>query len=404
MCFLIMVCFNNVQSLQQQQFRKSVVDETLSGYQIGGIHGGMSSGTSFLPTSGAASASQPTRRLADLPQQQGSLQVREEKANQASGSEQHLQNPIHQAYAPYNAFQTTQQKSSQGNTVQVFPQGNKMGVVGALGKDQDMQINNLKMQELMSLQAANHVQASAFKKSTEHFGHGQKQLEVGQTSDSKPQQNMVRPPLQGQPPTNMSNITANPIAMVPLQAMQAWAMENNIDLSLPNNANLIAPLIPLWQSKMAAMQKTSDNAGAHSSQVLAAKQQSNMSSPPVVNENSVHGSSVNELKMRQMHPVGLLTSSGPLTINANNVHVPSRQHIGSGNGMPAMHPPQSPASMNQNVDSPQAKNTRSADPEAMQVQLMRQMQQLNRVLGQPTGSSSENSNTPFPSQGIVSVT
>lgn len=339
----------------------------------------------------------------DLPQQQGSLHGREEKANQAPGSEQHLQNPIHQAYIPYNAFQAAQQKS-QGNAVQVFPQSNKMGVVGPLGKDQDMRINNLKMQELMSLQAATHAQASAFRKSTEHFGHGQKQLEVGQTSDSKPQQNMVRPPLQGQPPTNMSNITANQFAMVQLQAMQAWAMENNIDLSHPNNANLIAQLLPLWQSKMAAMQKTSDNAGAHSSQVLAVKQQSNMSSPPVVNENSVHGTSVNELKMRQMHPAGLLTSSGPLTINANNVHVPSRQHIGSGNGMPAMHPPQSPASMNQNVDSPRAKNTGSAGSEAMQVQLMRQMQQLNRVSGQPTGSSGENSNTPLPSQGIVSVT
>ncbi|CAN1308957.1 ATP-dependent helicase BRM [Linum perenne] len=48
-----------------------------------------------------------------------------------------------------------------------------------------------------------------------------------------------------------------------MQAMQALAQERNIDLSVPANANLMAQLIPLMQSRMAAQQKANEtNAGA----------------------------------------------------------------------------------------------------------------------------------------------
>ncbi|KAL2476606.1 ATP-dependent helicase BRM [Abeliophyllum distichum] len=62
---------------------------------------------------------------------------------------------------------------------------------------------------------------------------------------------------------NIMNMTNNPIAMaVQLQAMQALALERNIDLSSPVNASMMAQ--PLLHSGMFAQQKVNEsNPGIH---------------------------------------------------------------------------------------------------------------------------------------------
>ncbi|XP_058082006.1 ATP-dependent helicase BRM isoform X2 [Magnolia sinica] len=408
------------QSLQQQQqLRKSEGDEALLAYQAGGVHGVMG-GSNFPSPSSSVSLPQQSRKFIDLSQQGGgATQIREENQNKGHGMEQNVLNPIHQAYLQY-AFQAAQQKSH-GN---MQPQQQaKMGFVGPSGKDQDMRMNNLKMQELMSIQATNQTQAAMFKRSGEHFSHGEKQIEQGQTSadqrsESKPPQasigpltgaNMIRPaqPQQAQP--NMQSIANNQYAMAQLQAMQAWALEHNVDLSLPANAGLVAQILPLWQSKMAAMQKPNENnAVMHPSRLPPSKQQITSSSP-VANENSIHGNSLSDVsspglsKTRQAHPSGPFPNAGNVTmVNSNNIQMQQlgmqgrenqteripRHQIMTGNGMPSMHPPQAPASMNQSIDPSIRKNA-----ETLQMQYFRQVQQLNRPTSQPAVPSGEGSNS-----------
>ncbi|KAL2533847.1 ATP-dependent helicase BRM [Abeliophyllum distichum] len=88
-------------------------------------------------------------------------------------------------------------------------------------------------------------------------------------------------------------MTDNPIAMaVQLQAMQALALERNIDLSNPVNANMMAQLILLMHSGMVAQQKANEsNPGIRIESVP--KQQVN--SPQVANENSPRGNSSSDV-------------------------------------------------------------------------------------------------------------
>ncbi|XP_077223667.1 transcription regulatory protein SNF2 isoform X2 [Tasmannia lanceolata] len=398
---------------QQQQPRKPEGDEALLAYQAGGIHGVMG-GNNFPSPSSSFSMSQQSRKLMDLSQQRGVSQIREENQNKGQGIEQHVQNPIHQAYLQY-AFQAAQQKS-QGN-MQPQQQG-KAGMLGPSGKDQDIRMSNLKMQELMSIQAANHAanqaQTSTFKKPVEHFGHSEKQMEQGQTSTDQrselkaPQPvigqltpaNMTRPVQGQQAQSSVQNNASNQFAMAQLQAMQTWAMEHNIDLSLPANANLITQLLPLWQSRMAAMQKqTENNGGPHTSRLTTSKQQV-LSSPPVANENSAHGNSLNDMsvqassaKGRQALPSGSLPNNIPiqqLSVQSreNQPERIARHPMTIGAGMQAMNPPQSSSSTSQGVDNSQSRNT-FAGPETLQMQYFRQLQQMNRTPSQPPVSSSE---------------
>ncbi|KAL2458137.1 ATP-dependent helicase BRM [Abeliophyllum distichum] len=79
---------------------------------------------------------------------------------------------------------------------------------------------------------------------------------------------------------------------VQLQAMQALALERNIDLSNPVNANMMAQLIPLMHSGMVAQQKANEsNPGIRIESVP--KQQVN--SPQVANENSPRGNSSSDV-------------------------------------------------------------------------------------------------------------
>ncbi|KAK2407236.1 ATP-dependent helicase BRM [Trifolium repens] len=149
-----------------------------------------------------------------------------------------------------------------------------------------------------------------------------------------------------------------------LQAMQAWAREKNIDLSHPTNANLMAKLIPMMQSRMVIKppKATESNIGAHSSPVPVSKQQVN--SPAVVSESSAHANSSSDVsgqsgssKAGHTVPPGHLGSatnaghSSDMAMQQINVHgresqAPLRQQVKPGNGMPSMHSQQSSAAMN----------------------------------------------------------
>ena len=264
------------------------------------------------------------------------------------------------------------------------------------------------MQELMSMQAANQAQASSSKNSSEQFARGEKQMEQGQPvasdqrGEPKPSAqppvigqlmpgNIIRPMQMPQSQPNIQNMANNQLAMAQLHAVQAWAVEHNIDLSLPGNANLVAQLIPHLQARMAAQQKANEsNVGAQSSPVLVPKQQ--VTSPHIANENSPRANSSSDVsaqsgsaKAKQAvpsGPFGSTSNAGPGSANSNNniamqqFSAHSRENqvrppVVTGNGMPPMHPLQSAANMSQGVDqSFHAKNSLSS-PESVQIQHVR---------------------------------
>lgn len=386
-------------------------------------------GASSFSSHTAMQHPQQSRKFFELAQQHGSSQ---EGQNRSQGPDQQVVNPVQQAYLQY-AFQAAQQKNALAMQSQ---QQAKMGLLGPpSGKDQDIRMGNLKMQELMTIQAANQAQASSSKNSSEHYARGEKQMEQGQPSasdqrsESKPlvqpaaigqlmPGNVIRPMQVPQSQQNMQNMANNQLVMAAqLQAVQAWAVEHNIDLSLPGNANLIAQLIPLVQSRLAGQQKANEsNMGAQSSPVPVSKQQ--VTSPQVASENSPHANSSSDAsgqsgsaKAKQAvssSPFGSSSNAGSVN-NSNNIpmqqfpvhgrenQTPFRQPVVTGNGMPPMHPSQSPANMSQGVDqSFHAKNSLSS-PESMQMQYNRP---VNRSSPQAPGATNERASaTQIQSQG-----
>ncbi|CAN1308952.1 ATP-dependent helicase BRM [Linum perenne] len=326
-------------------------------------------GGNFGPSPSSMQVPQQARKFFDLgqAQQQGSSQ---DGQNRTQAQDQQVLNPVHQAYLQY-AFQNAQNKPAM--TMQARPQM-KMGMLGsATGKDQDVRMGNLKIQELMSMQAANHAQASPSRNPSEHFHRGEKQVEQGhqQTPEQRnDQKSPAQPPVMGQQlPGNaqrqmqaprsqhgMQNMPNNQLLAAQfqaMQAMQALAQERNIDLSVPANANLMAQLIPLMQSRMAAQQKANEtNAGAQLTNVPGSKQQ--VASPPM-HTDSPHANSSSDVsgqsgsgKARQTVPARpFVTTSSPGSVNNNNNlaiqqvsfhgienQVAPRHTSGFGNGMP----------------------------------------------------------------------
>ncbi|XP_057462987.1 LOW QUALITY PROTEIN: ATP-dependent helicase BRM-like [Actinidia eriantha] len=419
------------QSLQQQLLRKPEGNEAILAYQAGGLHG-LLGGGNFASSSGVMQLPQQSKKFIDLAQQNSAAHIREEGQNRSQGIEQQMMNPVQQAYLQY-AFQAAQPKSAPGMQSQ---QQAKMGMVGPLsGKDQNTRMGNLKMQDLMSIHAAAQAQASSSQKQPEHFGRAEKQTEQSQPavsdqrSDPKPpiqptsmshlmQANVVRPIQAPQAQQTIHNNANSQLAMnAQIQAMQALARERNIDLSLPANANLVAQLIPLMQSRMLAQQKTNENnMGAQSSPGSMPKQQ--VASPQIARESSPHQNSSSDMsgqsgssKARQtVAPGPFGTTSNATTVNiANNItaqqrsangrenQVPLRQTMLIGNGMPPMHPPQSPLNLNQGLDRSSHSKSMSAGPETLQIQHARQ---VNRSSPQSAASTSDGSlGNSFSSQG-----
>lgn len=419
-----------IQSLQQQLLRKPEGNEALL-YPGAGLQGVMGGGN-FAASSSSMQLPQQPRKFIDLAQQHGASHIREENQTKNQGVEQPVLNPVHQAYLQY-AFQAAHQKPTLGMQPQ---QQAKMAMVGPPSwKEQDGRMGNLKMQDVISIQAANQAQASSSKKPAEHFARAEKQMEQGQQpisdqrSESKPPTmptavgqflpgNVARPVQSMQNQQSIQNMANNQLAVAAqLQAMQAWALERNIDLSLPANANLMAQLIPLMQTRMVPQQKPNEsNMSTQPSPVQGPKQQ--VTSPPVASDNSPHGNSSSDVsgqsgstKARQAVPLSPFGSNPNSAIvnNTNNIpvqqfsvqgrdsQVPPRQPVVIGNGISPMHPPQPSVNMNQGVDhSLHAKNTLSGQ-EPLQMQYLRQ---LNRSSPQSAGPSNDGGlGNHFQSQG-----
>jgi len=399
----------HIQSFQQQLLRKPEGSEAFLAYQAGlqGVFG-----SNNFPSSSMQLPQQP-RKFVDLAQH---------GSNQGQGVEQQMLNPAQAAYFQY-ALQASQQKSA------LAMQQPKMGMLGSSSvKDQDMRMGNLKMQDLMSMQAVNQAQASSSRNSSDHFNHGEKRVEQGQQlaparkSEGNPSSqgpavgnivpgNIIRPGQALANQQNISNTMNNQIAMsAQLRAMQAWAHEQNIDMSHPANAQLMAQLIPLMQSRMVQQPKANDtNSGAQSSPVPISNQQ--VTSPAVASESSARANSSGDvsaqsgsLKARQMAPpnhlsppisAGIASTSSDMAVQQFSLH--SRDTQGSlkhsvltGNGM---HPQQTSANMNVGADHPLNAKASSSCPEPAKMQYIRQ---LNPSASQGGGLTNEGGSGNYP--------
>jgi SWI/SNF-related matrix-associated actin-dependent regulator of chromatin subfamily A protein 2/4 len=292
-------------------------------------------------------------------------------------------------------------------------------------------MGNLKMQELMSMQSANQAQASSSKNPSEHFSRGEKQVEQGQqqASEQRNEQkspiqptaigqlmpaNVTRPMQAPQVQQNIQNMANNQLTMAAqMQAMQAWALERNIDLAQPANANLMAKLIPVMQARMAAQLKANENnTSGQSSHLPVSKPQ--VASPSIANESSPHANSSSDIsgqsgsvKTRQTVPSGPFgsTSSGGIVNNPNNLtmqqqafhsrenQAPPRQAVVLGNGMPA--------NASQGADHTLPSKNALNSSETSQTQ---QFRQLNRSSPQSAGPSNDGGlGNHFSSQGRPAV-
>ncbi|KAL2490340.1 ATP-dependent helicase BRM [Abeliophyllum distichum] len=386
------------QSLQQQFLRRPEGNETLLAYQAGKVHG-IPGGFNFAAGIGSMQLPQQPRNINATGQQRGGPpNIPGQGHSRSQDFEQQMLNPIQQAYLQH-AFQTSQQKSGLG--VQSQHQM-KPGMLGPLGMDQDMRIANMKMQELLHIQAANQSQTSSSKKSSEQLADQPALL--GQTVPVMPMQGT-------QAQQNIMNMTNNPIAMAAqLQAMQALALERNIDLSNPVNANMMAQLIPLLHSGMVAQQKVNEsNPGIH----LESVPKQLVNSPQVANENSPRGNSSSDVSGQSGSYKGRqVVSTAPLSVSTNSnivknssnisVHgrdsqLPPRQATVVGNGMLSTHPAQSSVNLNQGVDNSFLAKNSAFNIEASQVQYTKQ---LNRSPSQSATSCNDGGlRNPSTSQG-----
>ncbi|CAN4109006.1 unnamed protein product [Withania somnifera] len=411
------------QSLQQQFLRRPEGNEAILAFQTGSAHGILGGGN-FVGLSGSMQLPQQTRRYNE---QHGSPTIREDGQNRSQGFEQQMLNPVQQAYLQY-AYQAAQQKSALG--MQHQPQM-KMGIFGPSAKDLDPRIGNTKMQELVAMQASTQAQASSSKLPSEHhFSCGEKQSDQGQQlmTDQRPDpkllsqqtllgQTVATKPLQVPPSQqSMANITSNSLSMAAqMQAMQALALERNVDLSLPANANIMAQLIPLMQSRMIAQQKVPENnVPVQSSSGHMPKQQ--VSSPQIAHDNSPHAHSSSDLsgsssaKTRQAVTTGPLCASHNMASvnNPNNIpqqqfsahgrenNLPPRQPIMAGSGLPPMHYPQSTVNPNQAVDNTVLPKPASNAQETLQTKYARQ---LSRTSPHSAASSPDGNLNSLMSQG-----
>ncbi|KAG9135419.1 hypothetical protein Leryth_007188 [Lithospermum erythrorhizon] len=343
------------QALQQHLFRRADGNDAMLAYQAG-MHG-ILSGANLTPTT--SSVLPQSVKSFDSALQHGSPNIRDDAQNRGQGFDQQS------AYMQY-ALQAAQQKSAFG---MASPQQMKLG---AFGRDQDVRMGNTKMQELTSMHASNHSTASSSRNSLEHLSRSDNvhQTASDQRSDRKPPS---QPTLLGQtvpsmvlaPETqqNIQNMTNNQIAAAQIQAMQAFALERNIDLSNPANANLMAQFIPLMQSRMLPQQKGGESNTRGQSPTLPMSNHQ-VTSPQLANESLAPGNSSSDVsaqsgpaKARQT----VSTSAGSLGVN----HGPGADNSWPGKNVPT-------------------------GPEIMQ---MRKDKQLNRV-SQHAATSSTNAGLP----------
>ncbi|KAK1266177.1 ATP-dependent helicase BRM [Acorus gramineus] len=226
------------------------------------------------------------------------------------------------------------------------------------------------------------------------------------------QGNMGRPRLSSpQTRMNMQTIANNQMAVAQFEAFQAWAKDNNFDLSNSAEANVIPQLYALWQSMMGVLLKSNEpNVSALHQSCLAPANQQVMSSL-AGSQNSPHGNSMGDLSFQTSSVTGrqqallhrqISTAMGNIgTINSNGIlnqnENATRPHILTVSGGPVMHPPLRSADMAQQVESSNVKNA-SSGPETPQTQYLRQMQQSNASASQSPAPSSGGLSARFSSQ------
>ena len=412
-----------IQSLQQQLLRKSDGNEALLSYQAGGLQGVLV-GNNFPQSPGSSHLPQQARKFMDMAQQHHSSS--QESQNRSQGLEQQAMNhPMHQAYLQYAL--AAQQKSAMAMQSQHQA---KMGIMSPRSlKDQEMRIGNQKIQELIPAQVSNQASTSLSKNSADHFVRGEKQMEQGQpsTSDQRgdPKSSNQFPAMGNLMPVNMTrsmqapqaqpgipNMANNQLAMAQMQAMQAWALERNIDLSLPGNANLVSQILPLIQSRMVPHQKGNENnMGSQLSPASVSKQQTN--SPFAGKEASAHANSLSDVsgqssstKARQ------IASTGPFGQNMNASAVNNTSHASmqqfsvpgmenqlpsripvSGNTIPPVHSSESSGNVNQSTERPLQVKTSLNSPENLQTQYVRQVNRSSPQTALPPSDAGPSSST-----------
>lgn len=403
----------NRQSLQHQLLRKTEGNETILAFQAAGLQG--VGGSNFVASPRPLQFPQQSRKYSDMSQQHGSPHMREEGQNKSHVHEHQVINPVHQAYMQY-AF--AQQKSALG----MQPQGqSKLGMAGS-SSGKEPKVQDLAQMQAMMLQS----QASSSKKSSEPYGSIDRQMEQGQQGGSD-QRNESKPPLMQTTighsaaanvmrPVQLShvqqgfqNMANSQIAMA--AQLQAWALERNIDLSQPANANLVAQLMPLMQSRMMAQQRSNDG----NSQLSPVPLQRQQVTSPRASESSPHANSSSEVsgqsgstRARQTATPGPFGSASNAGLVASGSNLPAqfpvhgRENQGTsvqpavvGNGMPSIQASRPPVNLNQGLEQSLHMKNAAVGQESMQMQHLRQ---LNRSSPQPAGASSDGGSGTLPPQ------
>ncbi|XP_004956997.1 ATP-dependent helicase BRM isoform X1 [Setaria italica] len=385
--------------------------EQQQAHQSGAPHGMMGPGGSNFPQS--SSPMPPVQSQMNLPPSSGPQGM--------VGGQVHNQVAMQQQYLKLAMLQQQQQqKVAHGMLLQ---QQAKLNMLGSSSRDQDMVNNPAKMQELMALQA------QMFKRQAEHLQQAEKQKEQGQPSSDEqrsrdmrptmpplgvpgqqlPSAGMMRPmqPMQGQ--VGISSAGGGPLTPLQFQAVQAWAKENNFDLSNPANMSAVSQLLPIWQSsRMAAMQK--QNEASMAAQQQATPSQMNSDTPGCGN---VPNQGAPSKPGQPLPPSSVSGGEEAKVVNLSNLQLQQqlsahnrdgsneravRSPVTAGDGAQMMmHTPQSSGHVNKVPEQSTPKNA-LANSEAMQVQHVRQMQQLNQAAA-PTASPGETggSQAPIPS-------
>ncbi|KAK8930626.1 ATP-dependent helicase BRM [Platanthera zijinensis] len=307
------------------------------------------------------------------------------------------QNCIHQAYGQFAMQAAQHQQRTPVNTTS--EKVTEFGMMGPPAIDQEILVKNFKMQEKMLAKAGNQTQDLRCPDSVDHSGRGEKHNEQNHMHDDQKNELKTPPTATGQfTPINMirplqflqsQNVSNNQLMLAQLQVMQAWVMECNIDLTIPDNANLIAAqLLPILQSnRLAGTQKTNFCSTPTKESCFPTSKLEVVSS--FANENSAQENSVNNLSgqtgmVRNMVSVLPNSSNTPMqhphpvqTLATQNERSGASAEIVGSSGS-VVYCPQRSMSSSQSIDL--SNDNKSSTTELLQMQSIRHSQNI----GHPT--------------------
>lgn len=391
--------------------RKPEGSEAFLAYQAGGLQGVVGASNSF-PSPGSSQLPQQCRKLDDLPLKHGPT---DDGLTGRHSIEQQVSNPILQS--PFQLGFQSAQKSV------MMPHPSQQAKIEmtdlASGKDHDARSANVRMQEHTAASTARESHASSSKNPSEQFAQLRPMMQSSPLGQLPPVSSVrATQPQMMQAQQFAQNMHNNQLAAVAqMQAIQAWARDNNIDLSQPDNANLMLKLMPIVQAKMATQQKANENnLNAQPSHVPLSKPPAAPSS--VAGANSPRVNSPNEVPMQSasgkaVHTANVGLNSGPgIIMNSNNMvmqqfpaHLRENQVSLSGksvmmsSGMLPIHPPQQASNSNPGADQSQLAKGPSG-PESFQAQHLRQ---INHPQLQPAVPSQDGMLTmQLPQQAAIS--